>query len=804
MADNNSLDPEKLEKLNKLLGKNNDELNDFAKSLKEADEATEKTAKRLKELGGFVKDLGATHLSTEQGMAKYGKSMTTATDAIGDVVGEFGILGKAVGFFIKQLGGLAAASLKQQDALMKSYRTLSDFGAIDSSGLKGVLDNMLAMGGNTEQVENFHRTLKAMAPDLVTFGGTVAEGAKKFSQVTNTMLTKGIEDNLKNLGYTTEDIVKYGGQYIAMQAKSGSLNTKNTGELATQSANYMKTLSELTMLTGASRDQAQEAFESQQRDLAFRLKMQELESSNQGDQAKRLKEIVAGVMLTNKDLGNAMMEQIANEGGIVTEKTAQMVGQYPELYNKVQKLSRETGDTALGTMEMMKSEIPNIQRIIAQFGATGKISAEGAAQLGLSVETLNMLEKLRNTDTKKFREEMDKITAGSDPRIKANTELERSERNSKKGMEALTFAVGEVAVPMVNTLAKVMNRLGAAIADVVYWLTKNFSTTTIDIRGAFKEFTDLAEVTKTLKEEQERQAKLAPEIEKNDKELLALRTKEAELEKKSKYRTDMSADEYQASLKSGQELRDTKKKREELEARQHEAKSEMATSKSTTQSAQAASTGMTGSAGSAVAMGTKDLAGLRIKQGDVQKEGAVIDPKLIALAKQIQEQVPGLAYFSSFNDNFHQDKKSNHNKGLALDFVLADSIKGDKEAGEKITAKLKALGASSAIDEYNNPSSNSTAGHIHAEVSGKTQGMFKGPESGYWLKAHGEEALMNQQGLSNLITKAQMPGAGGPGDDIIGMMQETMNQMTQQMEQMVSILQRSQNTHEEILTYSKV
>ena len=108
--------------------------------------------------------------------------------------------------------------------------------------------------------------------------------------------------------------------------------------------------------------------------------------------------------------------------------------------------------------------------------------------------------------------------------------------------------------------------------------------------------------------------------------------------------------------------------------------------------------------------------GLRIKQGDVQAEGATLSTKMLAIAQQVQSTVPGFAYFSGFNDKYHQEKSpaSQHTKGLAADFTLAS--KPDEATGKRIVDAIKSMGASLAIDEYNNPSSKATAGHIHFQV----------------------------------------------------------------------------------------
>jgi hypothetical protein len=159
--------------------------------------------------------------------------------------------------------------------------------------------------------------------------------------------------------------------------------------------------------------------------------------------------------------------------------------------------------------------------------------------------------------------------------------------------------------------------------------------------------------------------------------------------------------------------------------------------------------------------------GLNIKEGDVQAEGAGVSPKLIELARQIQSGVPGFGYFSAFNDKFHQEKASGseHAKGLALDFTVAQPP--SVEDGKAITDWLKGLGASLAIDEYNNPSSKSTAGHFHAQIPGFEEGGMLGA---------GKVGIAGEGGKPELISG---PASITPMNDLMG----ALNSLNANMEQ---------------------
>lgn len=225
-----------------------------------------------------------------------------------------------------------------------------------------------------------------------------------------------------------------------------------------------------------------------------------------------------------------------------------------------------------------------------------------------------------------------------------------------------------------------------------------------------------AEKIKDLNEEKANLVKQTSEI---DKQITTLTAEKNELAKQGKSTT--AIDRRIASLtKDRQEqVKDVAAIDKKVEARKaniegrsaevSQLQSDLKTS--TAPAAKSASGGSNPTSASTL----KD-AGLKIKKGDVQKEGAELSPKIIELAKNIQDNIEGFAYFSGFNDNFHNEKASSskHTKGLAADFALEKAP--SPKQGAEVVSWLKDQGASLAIDEYNNPSSKATAGHIHVEI----------------------------------------------------------------------------------------
>ena len=177
--------------------------------------------------------------------------------------------------------------------------------------------------------------------------------------------------------------------------------------------------------------------------------------------------------------------------------------------------------------------------------------------------------------------------------------------------------------------------------------------------------------------------------------------------------------------------------------------------------------------------------GLKLKSGDVHAEGAGISPKLIELAKAVQAGVPGFGQFTGFNDKFHNEKApgSQHTKGLAMDFTTAQAP--SIEDGKKVTDWLKQMGASLAIDEYNNPSSGATAGHYHAQIPAFKDGGLVDEATLSLIGEGGPEAVIP---LKDGQVPVSFNGKMGLGDEAMGLfkvMAEQTTTMAAMMEEMI-------------------
>jgi hypothetical protein len=272
----------------------------------------------------------------------------------------------------------------------------------------------------------------------------------------------------------------------------------------------------------------------------------------------------------------------------------------------------------------------------------------------------------------------------------------------------------------------------------------------------------------TAKNERLRQRKLENSLEPLEKEAKSLQEKlnkynaeKIEIEKEGKARPGTARDQKDRKLALEGVSEDIAKLQKELDEKLKQVsgvKTEIGniSAKASAPSASSKTSAPGGasmlSGGSTLSTSNSQLrdAGLRIKPGDVQAPGSKIDPKLLDIAKQVQESVPGFNYFSGFNDVFHQEQApgSKHTQGLAFDFTVnpgRGKSKPSKEDSDQIIKMLKGLGINTVINEYDNPSAKATGGHFHAELSmpkAYDGGLFDGPKAGYPVELHGREAIV--------------------------------------------------------------
>ena len=451
--------------------------NSTSKSQKELTEVNKKAKETILDLYDAIKEL-------EEGATKYKNTISVGADGIVSAVATFGsvatglitrsvALSTMVGSAIKGLGSVytdfAKDSLKQHDLLVKSYQSLSQFGAIDSSGLRGLLTTIEDIGSSPENVQFFIDTISKASEQLVMFGGTVNGGAVGVANTVKNLTDRNeaFEAQLNQMGITTQDFSKYVTGFVSTVSRSTRLNVSDTEALRKQSFDYMVTLQELAELTGISRDKQQEEIEAQQKDLQFRMYLRKLGQEEDGaNKVIRANQLIGAI--ENKAAQQAMKESLATGGSIVSATGAMQADIIRQSYGTAKDVINGTKRITDGIVEINKDiGVKTFKRLDANAAGIAFGTKEYADSIGANANQLDAAQKAAAMNLDKTKTNTAAALSLQDANLKAETERRQNERIVSNYYQELYKAVGNYAVPAATALAEAAVLAAKALSNTI-------------------------------------------------------------------------------------------------------------------------------------------------------------------------------------------------------------------------------------------------------------------------------------------------------------------------------------------------
>jgi hypothetical protein len=648
-----------------------------------------------------------------------------------------------------KLIGTAKAAGEMSDALYKGYQGLSQSGAAASDGLTGLLSDVHKLGLGFQDLDRYNSMIAEGRKELVLFGGTVFAGRQRFADLGSAMTP--FRESLMNAGMTQQEINEASMAYIRLQSRIGQTQNKSTQELAESTRKYLIEQDALTKLTGLSRKEQEDAREEIRSQERFAAQLAEMRANNQHKEAKELEDAYLIIRSRSKeaaqgfaDLSTGMItteaaqkSMLATQGESMRQAQRVIDGQ-ARAEHAAQAVARAHGDTARQLTTLAKQGV-----YTNTFGPYNE-----AIELGV------LAEKDLVAERKKITEEQEKQGAtgkkAADNLVQQQTDLTRAQQNQMIASQKLIAEAIEPSMTAFQKLMVVVEQVTLGLEKMLDYLglfgkPKTAEQREADIAVEKAESLVAQERLKVIDAERQLMTakrtgdKLAIEAAEKTLEASKASKKKAEsdllsAEVKQKYADDRAAGRTGAGM-GGQQLR--------ADGSIINPGDEDYVPPQVPQAA-GPLTGFEGATGkeSQASLAQKGLK-LRPSGGDIQQDNAAVSPKLIQLAKRIQDSVAGFDYFSGFNDRYHHtlNYASKHKEGLALDFAL--NKKPTPDQGREIVNAIKSMGASKVLDEYNYPSAGATAGHIHVEIPEFARGgIAVGPKSGYDAVLHGTEAVV--------------------------------------------------------------
>ena len=359
----------------------------------------------------------------ERGALVTAKALTTLTKPLNDladvVSGALIALSfiPGVGLGIRLLGaGLGAANLalkgynkfnelaaEQADKLYTSFRSLSQSGFSTARGMDEVFDQLQTLGMTMAELEDFNKIIASNTQRLGMFGATIAEGGKRFADVAGTLYKSRLGEQLEMLGVSAAEQREIAMEYMAIQAKTGQLQLKNTTQLVNESGKFAKELDLMAQLTGQTRQEQARQREAALADERFRAAT--IAARARGDTAElarleRFGAAAAAVRSFDPRGATGILQAGAARGALTTPEAVAAEMTYgisrtlgdPNLpltdalrqmaqYGKVTSESLAPTGAMIGTIKGIQTDIVGIDNFVTRMGPI----IDAAARTGMSV-----------------------------------------------------------------------------------------------------------------------------------------------------------------------------------------------------------------------------------------------------------------------------------------------------------------------------------------------------------------------------------------------------------------------------------
>jgi hypothetical protein len=420
--------------------KNRDDLNE---KLREEKEARQKTIQGLAEFGQF---LGNT-LGKGLGIA-----FNTATPKISDFTNALSGI-PIIGPIIGALGNALQAETDR-------FRELSAVGADFGVGLTGIREVAKEAGLS---LDTFTNAITSNSKSLALLGGSTTAGAKIFGAV-NKSLQGPFQEGLARLGFTMDETAEYTAGYLSQQTRLGNAQRMTQTQLNEGAKEYLLELDKLARVTGMSRKEAQAALDKQTEDKRLVAMYAAMEKGG-SDVAKFL---IAGFGAADKDMGDALMDLVANNGIPMTEMAQSIALTNPELKELAMRIRNETAT---------KEDGERVAKIIGQ-RSTERLAAEGKNISLLKAQGVTVFDsviagsKLTNAFKGMTEEEKKQAQSKEDSRLNA-LNLDKSLLEVRNKFMTALLPVMELFTTMLTNSAPAIEKFATKIAEAIESFMKN-------------------------------------------------------------------------------------------------------------------------------------------------------------------------------------------------------------------------------------------------------------------------------------------------------------------------------------------
>ena len=335
-------------------------------------------------------------------VSAFSDSITNTMKGIGAAllfIPGLGIAAKLAGVALAALGEIISKATKfneiaaeQNDKLFESFKKLSEAGLAGAEGMTGVFKTVQTLGMTVDQLEKFNELLVSNSKDLKLFGTTAYAGAEKFASVAGEMYKSDVGQQLEMLGVTADQQREHTLKYMAQQTRMGMMQGKSQEQLIKGASAYVEELDKLSMLTGATRKEQEEARAAVMAEEELRAAMLQAEIDGDTDRQKQLKAMAdysAYLRVSGDTRGATGVAKYAAAGGPVDEASAAAMITYGK--------GIEAALNGKPIAEIIKQGNESSKEILKQMAGTksvnGDVSGLVTGKFGTMIDNTKMIDE---------------------------------------------------------------------------------------------------------------------------------------------------------------------------------------------------------------------------------------------------------------------------------------------------------------------------------------------------------------------------------------------------------------------------
>jgi len=260
-----------------------------------------------------------------------GKAVGAVGDGLGDLASAFGPVGAAVGGFVSGVSKLASAAMQAAGEIVnqvgpmltaelerasKAYRAAGAVGALGAEGMSGLAKQSIQAGLS---FSTFSKVAADGAEGLAFAFGDSATGVQRFADASQAM--QPFRRGLLAMGVSAEQQNELTAKYLALEARRGNIEGRNSRDLAQGSRNYIKQLTTLSRITGMSVDEAQKAMDEQMRNVRLAAAVAEVQATAGKEAADAMSGTALAITKIDPNIGKGLQDALA--GNLGTEAAQQ-------------------------------------------------------------------------------------------------------------------------------------------------------------------------------------------------------------------------------------------------------------------------------------------------------------------------------------------------------------------------------------------------------------------------------------------------------------------------------------------------